>query len=90
MQNRFSFCGIHIGTFFFILILIPILLKSIKKMNILLLGMKYDKDISNNNVMDRTKNTSLTIGGNNMKIEIKMNGNICLEEQNNKLIINLF
>jgi len=48
--------------------------------------MRYDKNTSNNIEKEKIKTTSLTTGGQSMEIEIKMNGNIYLENNNNKII----
>ena len=82
MKNRFSSFGNHVGRSLLLLFLSSFLISSSKKIYILLLGMKFDKETSNN----RVKKSSIAIGGKIKEIEIKMNGNIYLQNQNDKLV----
>ena len=82
MKKRFSSFSNHVGRGFFLLLFTSFLRSPSKKIVILLLGMKYDKETSDN----RFKKASIAMGGQIKEIEIKMNGNIYLENQNYRLI----
>lgn len=84
MKKRYSSCGKHVGMFNFLFLFGINMIKSSKKIYILLLGMKYDKETSNN--MERIKPTSLKIGGRCLEIDVKINKNIYLESQNDKIL----